>query len=186
MAKYEACWPIGTKVRVWLDVLLYTGLRRGDAVVLGRQHVRNGVATIRTEKSKHEVVVTIPILPVLDETLKAGPVGDLTFICGSNRKPVTKESFGNMIREARDAAGVDKSAHGVRKIGATRAAENGATVAQLEALFGWSGGGMASLYTREANRATLARSAIDKLQRRTVEERSMPAPTPQRCGRQRE
>ena len=45
-------WPIGTKERVWLDVLLYTGLRRGDAVILGKQHVKNGIATIKTEKSQ--------------------------------------------------------------------------------------------------------------------------------------
>jgi len=25
---YENCWPIGTRQRVWIDVLLYTGLRR--------------------------------------------------------------------------------------------------------------------------------------------------------------
>ena len=31
-AAYERRWPIGTRQRVWLDVLLYTGLRRGDAV----------------------------------------------------------------------------------------------------------------------------------------------------------
>jgi len=34
---------------VWLDVLLYSGLRRGDAVRYGRQHVRNGVGRIPTE-----------------------------------------------------------------------------------------------------------------------------------------
>src|SRR6516165_3564290 len=32
VARYQAKWPVGTKERVWLDVLLYTGLRRGDAV----------------------------------------------------------------------------------------------------------------------------------------------------------
>src|SRR5262245_45990422 len=42
VAAYESRWPIGTRQRVWLSVLLYTGLRRGDAVRLGRQHVRNG------------------------------------------------------------------------------------------------------------------------------------------------
>jgi integrase len=38
---YEKRWPIGTRQRVWLDVLLYSGLRRGDVVRYGRQHVRN-------------------------------------------------------------------------------------------------------------------------------------------------
>ena len=32
VAAYERRWPVGTRQRVWLDVLLYTGLRRGDAV----------------------------------------------------------------------------------------------------------------------------------------------------------
>jgi hypothetical protein len=59
-------------------------------------------------------------------------------------RPFTKESFGNDFRQACRAAGVPGSAHGVRKIAATRAANAGATVAQLEAIFGWSGGVMAS------------------------------------------
>jgi integrase len=160
---YEQRWPVGTRQRVWLDVLLYTGLRRGDAVVLGRQHVCNGVATLRTEKSQGEVAVTLPILPVLQRTLDAGPTGELAFICGANGNPFTKESFGNEFREACRAAGVHGSAHGVRKIAATRAANAGATVAQLEAIFGWSGGRMASLYTRSADRKRLALDAMCKL-----------------------
>ncbi len=175
VARYQSRWPLGTKERVWLDVLLYTGLRRGDAVCLGRQHVKDGIATIRTEKSGGLLPVTIPILPVLAATLTAGPCGEMTFICGERRQPLTKESFGNVFREAARAAGVDKSAHGVRKIGATRAAENGATVAELEAIFGWQGGGMASLYTRAANRAKLAKAAMGKLER-TPGEQPMPSP----------
>lgn len=163
VARYQNKWPIGTKERVWLDVLLYTGLRRGDAVRLGRQHVRDGVASLRTEKSRFNTEVTIPILPVLQTTLDAGPCGELAFICGDRGTPLTKESFGNMFRVACTAAGVSKSAHGVRKIGATRAANAGATVAELEALFGWQGGAMASLYTRSADRRRLAKGAIDKL-----------------------
>jgi integrase len=172
--RYERRWPIGTKERVWLAVLLYTGLRRGDAVCLGRQHIRDGVATLRTEKTG--VTITIPILPVLDKILQVGPCADLAFICGENGSPLTKESFGNVFRDACNAAGVTKSAHGVRKIGATRAANNGATVAELEAIFGWQGGGMASLYTRAADRARLAKGAMAKLDR-TPDEHSIPAPS---------
>ena len=89
IAVYGARWPIGTQQRVWLDVLVYTGLRRGDAVRFGRQHIRNGVGTIKTEKT--DTVVTLPILPVLSKTLDAGPCGDLTFIAGENGRPLTKE-----------------------------------------------------------------------------------------------
>src|SRR5262249_34390743 len=35
--------------------------------------------------------------------------------------------------------------------------------AELEAIFGWHGGAMAAHYTREANRARLAREAMRKL-----------------------
>lgn len=175
VARYEAYWPVGTKERVWLDVLLYTGLRRGDAVKIGRQHVRNGIATLRTGKSKELMTVTLPILPALQATLDAGPTGELAFICGMNGGPLTKESFGNMFSEAARSAGIRKSAHGVRKIGATRAAENGATVAELEAIFGWEGGRMASLYTRAADRVRLAKGAMSKLTG-TAGEQSIPSP----------
>jgi integrase len=161
VAAYERRWPLGTRERVWLGVLLYTGLRRGDAVRLGRQHVRDGVASIKAEKT--DTWVTLPILPVLLEALEAGPCGDLTFIAGKNGNPLTKESFGNEFREACRAAGVPGSAHGVRKIAATRAANAGATVAQLEAIFGWHGGKMASLYTRSADRRRLSLEAMHKL-----------------------
>src|SRR5262245_63816890 len=125
----------------------------------------DGVATLRTEKSQGQMTVTLPILPVLQRTLDAGPIGDLAFICGARGKPVTKESFGTAFKEACVAAGIpNKSAHGCRKIGATRAAENGATVAELNAIFGWSGTAMASLYTQAADRKRLARQAINKLQ----------------------
>jgi hypothetical protein len=48
---------------------------------------------------------------------------------------------------------------------------------ELEAIFGWHGGGMASHYTREADRVRLAREAMHKLanDKRT----SIPAPSPQ-------
>jgi integrase len=163
VAAYEAHWPLGTRQRVWIAVLLYTGLRRGDAVRLGKQHIRSGVAVLRTEKSGGKIEVQIPLLPPLLEALEAGPTADLAFICGTNGKPMTKESFGNAFSEACRAAGINKSAHGLRKIGATRAANNGATVAQLNAIFGWTGSEMASLYTQNADRARLARDAIGKL-----------------------
>lgn len=176
--RYQAYWPLGTRQRVWLDVLLYTGLRRGDAVLIGRQHVRDGVATFQTEKSGKMIEVTIPILPILKETLKAGPCGDLNFICGARGLPLKKESFGNLFKDACVEAGVvgkKKAAHGLRKVGATRAAENGATDKELDALFGWIGGNTSKIYTREADRKRLSVGAIAKLER-TPGEQSIPAP----------
>jgi integrase len=179
VAAYEARWPIGTRQRVWLDVLLYTGLRRGDAVRFGRQHVRKGVGSIKTEKSGFRVTVTLPILPVLARTLDAGPCGELTFIAGASGGPLTKGAFGNKFRRACRAAGVPGSAHGVRKIAATTAANNGATVSQLKALFGWTNDAMPSLYTKTADRERLGREAGHLLA--NDERTSIPAP----CGQVR-
>jgi len=174
VAAYQQRWPLGTKERVWLDVLLYSGLRRGDAVRYGRQHVRNDVGRIKTEKSGFTVTAVVPVLPVLAETLAAGPCGDLTFIVGERGQPLTKESFGNAFRAACRAAGVPGSAHGVRKIAATTAANNGATTSQLKALFAWTTDSMPAIYTRNADRERLGREAGYMLA--NDERSSIPAP----------
>jgi integrase len=174
VSAYWRHWPIGTHERVWLDVMLFTGLRRGDAVRLGRQHVRDGIATLKTEKSQGAVAVTLPILPVLAETLAAGPTGDLTFVCGKTGRPFTPHGFGNSFKKASKAAGVPGSAHGVRKIAATTAAMNGATTEQLKALFGWTSDAMPSLYVKSANRARMARDAAHLLVNK--ERESIPSP----------
>lgn len=162
VAKYQAKWPLGTPQRVWLDVMLYTGFRRGDAAMVGNRHVtEEGIISIQTEKTDTPVI--LPMLTVLQRSLIAGPRGRHTWVVGAGGKSLTKESFGNMFSEAAREAGVVKSAHGVRKIAATIAAENGATEAELDAIFGWTGGRMSSLYTKQANRARLASQAIEKL-----------------------
>ncbi|HEY2535314.1 MAG TPA: tyrosine-type recombinase/integrase [Xanthobacteraceae bacterium] len=159
VAAFEARWPIGTRQRVWLDVLLYTGVRRGDSWRLGRQHIKDGVITLATEKNG--TTVSLPILPVLQQTLDAGPCGDLTFIVGMRGRPFkSKESFGNEFREAARAAGVKKSPHGLCKMAATRCAENGATLPQMNAIFGWAGSRMALHYIEAANRKKMAAEAM--------------------------
>jgi site-specific recombinase XerD len=177
VAAYQKKFPLGTRQRVWLDVILFMGPRRGDAARIGRQHERKigGVRVIQwqTEKSGESVTVTLPILDVLQRTLDAGPIGDLTWICGARGLPFTKESFGNAFSEAARQAGIQKSAHGVRKIAATIAAENGATAHQLMAIFGWTNIRQAEVYTREAERARLAAQGIGTLDETRT---SIPAP----------
>lgn len=163
--KYYHKWHHGTHERVWIDVLLYTGLRRGDAVRIGWKDVKDNIIHLKTEKSQFKTDVFLPILPELAKTLKTGPIGDETFICGKKGTKFTKESFGHAFLKACTQAGINKSAHGLRKLAATRAANSGATVPQLKALFGWTNDNMASLYTKSADRKKLALEAIKKLQK---------------------
>ena len=161
--KFYTRWPVGTRELLAFSILLYTGLRRGDAAMLGRQHIKDGVISLRTGKTGQQV--TIPILPELAEIINATKTGDLALIAMKNGRPMTKDSFGAWFRGACNQAGVPGSAHGLRKAGATRAANNGATVAQLNAIYGWTGEKMAGLYTRSADRVKLARESIRKLVR---------------------
>lgn len=153
VAAYREKWPLGTRQRVWLEVLLGTGLRRGDAVQAGRIHIKNGLFSLATEKTG--MVMHCVIEPDLQAALDAGPLGRFHFICGVKGEGLVKEAFGTMFREACRAAGVVKSAHGLRKLAATIDAERGYTERELEAKYGWTGGFMASLYTKSANRKRL-------------------------------
>jgi hypothetical protein len=54
-------------------------------------------------------------------------------------------------------------AHGLRKIGAVRAAEAGASEHELMAMFGWDDANMARIYTRKAAQKRLAASGAAKL-----------------------
>ena len=163
VARYEQVYPVGTKERVWLAVLLFLGgPRRGDAVALGRQHVSkgpNGLEVVfKTEKSGRQTEVTIPMLPEFIEVIKAGPIGETTFICGANGRALTKETFGNYFREACNAAGLKGlTAHGVRKAMATRMADRGASETTMMAVFGWTDPRMPSVYTKAANTKRLSR-----------------------------
>jgi len=164
--RFEARWPVGTRERLAFDLLLYTGLRRGDAVRVGRQHERDGVIAIRTEKHakcRPGELVSIPILPPLAASIAATKTGDLTYLVTEAGQPWVKESFGNWFGDACRKAGCPGSAHGLRKAGATRAAERGASERQLMAIFGWSTGKMAQHYTRAADCKRLAHDAAQFL-----------------------
>jgi integrase len=182
LVKYETHWPLGTRQRVWLDVYAYTGLRRGDAARVGKQHVSKVTAlepdpktgevievikktiTMTTEKSQGGTQVHLPLLSILDTTLKAGPIGDLAYCVGAQGKPFTKESLGNAFKDACVAAGIlDKSAHGLRKAAATRAADGGASTHDLMAIFGWKDIKEAEVYTRNANRKRNAARSMELL-----------------------
>lgn len=161
VAAYERRWKRGTKERLWLRVFLYTGLRRGDAAVFGRQHVKDGWAALKTEKTG--TTVYFPIFDELAEAIGDGPTGELAFIAGEKGRPFVKEALGNAFREACMAAGVTKRAHGLRKLAATRAAEKGLTIPEMNAMFGWEGTAMAMKYTKAAERKRLAMAGAEKI-----------------------
>ncbi|MCP4328452.1 MAG: tyrosine-type recombinase/integrase, partial [Alphaproteobacteria bacterium] len=164
--QFEARHPIGSKPRLALALLLYTGVRRSDVVTLGRQMERQGRLHFTEAKgsAQHPKERQIPILPELRAILDATPSGHLTYLTTEHGKSYSAAGFGNWFRRQCDAAGLKHcSAHGLRKAGATIAADNGATEHQLMAMFGWESPKQAALYTRKANRKKLADNAMHLL-----------------------
>ncbi|WP_439605497.1 tyrosine-type recombinase/integrase [Shinella sp.] len=161
--QYEAKHPLGTKARLALHVALFTGLRRSDLVQVGRQHLQNGWIKLRPGKTAKSsgIVVEVPLLACLAETIEASPTGDLTWLINDLGRPFTDDGFGNRFRKWCDEADLTHcTVHGLRKAGATIAAENGATDDQLMAIFGWTTKQQTTLYTSKANRKRLAAAGM--------------------------
>jgi integrase len=115
------------------------------------------------------------VLPQLQEVIDATPGGNLTYLVTEFDKPFTRAGFGNWFRKRCDEAGLPQcSAHGVRKAGATIAAENGATEHQLMALFGWDSPKQTGNYTRKVSRKRLVGDAMHMLVPRQSGNESVP------------
>lgn len=157
VAAFRGRHPIGTKARFALELLVNTGAARVDAVVLGRQHVRDGLMSFRRHKTN--VLVEIPVLDGLRAMLDEMKASDrLAFLMTDQGRPFTPAGFGNWFRQRCNEAGipVGYSAHGVRKYAATIRANLGASAHELMAWFGWLTMREAERYTREAERRRLA------------------------------
>ena len=163
--KFEERHPIGTKARLALALLLFTGQRRSDITRLGRQHVRDGKITLTQFKGRNRkpTRLVLPVLPALQVIIDASPCGEMTFLVNELGRPFTDAGFGNWFRDRCVEGGVPGRAHGLRKAGATIAANNGATAHQLMAMFGWRTLKMAEQYTRAADQQRLAEAAMHML-----------------------
>jgi integrase len=119
--QFERRHPLGTRAHLALALLLYTGVRRSDLVLLGKQHVRSGWLkfTVQKNRNRKPVALEIPLLPVLQEIIESSPTGDLTFLVSEFKRPFTPAGFGNWFRDRCNEAGLKHcSAHGLRKAGA--------------------------------------------------------------------
>jgi integrase len=167
IAQYRDRHPLGSKPRLALDLLLYTGGRREDAVRLGPQHVRNGRVKFRQAKNEHRtpIDIDIPLHPELAATIGATPAsGHMTFLVTEYGRPFTPSGFGNWFRDQCDQANLRHcSAHGLRKATAAALAEAGATTHEIAAVTGHMSLEEIERYTRAARTKKLADTAIAKL-----------------------
>lgn len=163
IATYKARHPLGTKARLALEIILWTGQRRGDARLFGPKHVTDGNSRFTPSKTKREMGMMVA--PDLRAAIDAMPsVGITTFLVTDYGKPFSKDGFGNKMREWCDAAGLPQcSAHGLRKAIARRAAETEATQQQMKAIGGWRGDAEVTLYAESAEQERLANTALARV-----------------------
>ncbi len=157
---------VGSKARLALDLLLYTGGRREDAVRVGPQHVRNGRVKFRQAKNEHRnpIDIDIPLHSELAASIAATTSGHLTFLITEFGRPFTPAGFGNWFRSRCDEAGLHHcSAHGLRKACATALAEAGASTHEIAAVTGHISLEEVERYTRAAQKKKMADAAIAKL-----------------------
>lgn len=162
ISRYEERHPIGTKARLALDLMLWTGQRGGDARVMGPGNIRNKRLVITQEKTG--ATVSLPILPALAQSILAVKSGALVFLISEHGKPYSRKGFGNKIRQWCDEAGLPQcSAHGLRKSAARRFAEAGCSNQQIKSWTGHTTDSEVARYTAAADQQALSDAAAELL-----------------------
>jgi integrase len=147
--------PIGTKPRLALTLLLYTAQRRSDVVKMGRQHIRDGVLTVKQQKTGKPLA--IPVHPELRAVLDATASKHLTFLVTVTGKPYGGNALSEQFRNWCDAAGLP---NGLRKAACRRLAEAGCSANEIMAISGHVTMKELVRYTAAADQARLARNAM--------------------------
>jgi integrase len=160
IAQYRAKHALGTDARLWLEIVLWTWQRRGDAHRFGPQHMKG--ERIQYTQAKGGKTLWLPAAPQLLAAIRAMPsIGITTYLVTQFGKPFTKNGIGNKMREWCDEAGLPHCAtHGLRKAAARRAGDLGASNLMLKAAGGWSQDQEVATYTAAADQARLASEII--------------------------
>lgn len=163
IAKFQARHPLGTRARLALEIMLWTGQRRGDARLFGPGQLKNGQIIYRQGKTGTEL--WLPAAPQLVEAIDAMQrIGFKTFLVTEYGKPFSRAGFGNKMREWCDEAGLPQcTAHGLRKAMARRLAESGESQQSIKSVGGWKADAEVTTYTAAADQKLQAAGAIGRL-----------------------
>jgi integrase len=175
--QYIARHPPGTKAHLAMMLFLLLGQRISDISKIGRPHIRRPEHVAprlrqihqgrwiafrqHKNRAKKPVDLVIPILAQLEVVLEGSPIGRMAFLETEHKRPFTTKGLGNWFGDRCLEAKVPGRAHGLRKAGATIAAENGATAHQLMSIFGWRTIEQAEVYTEKARQQLLAGGSMN-------------------------
>ncbi|MBK5933181.1 tyrosine-type recombinase/integrase [Rhodovulum imhoffii] len=162
IAQFRDHFESGTQARLAFEVFLGTGAARQDAAALTRANIRGGRLSYRRGKTGQEV--DLPILPELARELAHVASTQMVLIGHGDGQAYRPESLGNWFRDRCVEAGLPHcTPHGLRKAGARRLAEHGATEWEVMAFLAHGTAKEASRYVAAANRAKLTTSGLARL-----------------------
>jgi integrase len=154
--------PEGSEARLAVTLFLFTGLRLCDVASLTTAQILEDESRISTQKTGAEVRLNIH--PTLGAELLRHQLNGGTVLRTAYGKPFSKNGLGNKMKQwCREAGLPHCSSHGLRSAGATIAAENGATVPELMAMYGWTNPSMAMKYIAAADKKLLSKRASEKI-----------------------
>jgi integrase len=165
ITSYRERWPLGTRERLAMELLLWTDQRRCDVVKMGKAQIRDGRIPVHQEKTGK--LLWLPLATQLLEAIVAMAPKEISPFCFLMTKrggPFTKESFGNFFRDACNSAGLPHcSAHGLRKATLRRMAELEMANTSMKSVSGQERDETLAIYLRAANQTKLADAAIERL-----------------------
>ncbi len=161
--EFSNTYPIRTRERLALELLVCAGPRRSDVIRLGPQHVVDGRLKYRQGKTGAEI--DIPVLSDLNAAINSMQLDGNTFLSTQFGKPFTETGFYNWFKDKTLKAGLpkDRSPHGLRKACCRRLAEAGCSPHEIMSVSGHATLKEIDRYTRAANRSRLADSAMTTL-----------------------
>ncbi len=182
IAQFERTYPSGSRERLALALLLYTGQRGSDVVPMGRQHIEGGKIVVRQQKTRERL--RLPIHPYLRREIDAAPMDHLTFLTTNYGEPFSVKGFQQWFSRRVKEAGIKPikcddgvmrgcTAHGLRKAAATRLANAGCDDRLIMAVTGHKTSREVSRYTASRDQERAAERAFEALSDWTDSEQNL-------------
>ena len=152
ITNFRRKWPCGSWERLCMEVLLASGARAGDALNFDSSNLIQG-NQLKYISGKTGVQVHIQLPKHVTALLFHVKHGWPLIYNSYKGDKIKYNTFYGRFRKACKAAGIKKTAHGLRKTFATRLAEQGKTEYEIMAAGGWKTPTVAALYVKEFERS---------------------------------
>jgi integrase len=136
IARFEACWSVGSRERTAFALLLFTGQRASDVKAMDWADTVDG--TIHVIQGKTGERLWIPMHPELQAALNVWGRSSPNILTSSFGQPFTDKGFSNFMADKIEAAGLPERCvtHGLRKAAARRLAEAGCSASEIASITG--------------------------------------------------